>query len=131
MARSRRLSAVILGLALMITLILQTDMTVQAGTNNYLDELRGGVAAVLDPGTQNVAEIVNAYASNYLLRRTASDIHSIAADVKKKATVLEVNELVEEIVPKKITLKENVEFQYDASPINISIASLQRFQSRK
>lgn len=78
-----------------------------------------------------VAEIVNAYASNYLLRRTASDISSIAADFKKKATVLEVNELVEEIVPKKITLKENVEFQYDASPINISIASLQRFQSRK
>lgn len=62
MARSRRLSAVISGLALMITLILQTDMTVQAGTNNYLDELRGGVAAVLEPGTQNVAEIVNATA---------------------------------------------------------------------
>ena len=78
-----------------------------------------------------VAEIVNAYASNYLLRRKASDINSIAADFKTKTTVLEANELIEEIVPKKITLKENVEFQYDASPINISIASLQRFQSRK
>lgn len=62
MAKSRRLSAALLGLVLALTLILQTDMTVQAGTNSYLEELRGGVAAVLEPGSQDVAEIVNATA---------------------------------------------------------------------
>ncbi|MGN0168251.1 MAG: cell wall hydrolase [Acetatifactor sp.] len=62
MAKSRRLSAALLGLVLALTLILQTDMTVQAGTNSYLEELRGGVAAVLEPGSQDVTEIVNATA---------------------------------------------------------------------
>ena len=51
-----------MGLVLAVALVLQSGMTVQAGTNNYLDELRGGVAVVLEPGNQDVAEIVNATA---------------------------------------------------------------------
>lgn len=62
MAKSRRWSAAVMGLVLAVALVLQSGMTVQAGTNNYLDELRGGVAVVLEPGNQDVAEIVNATA---------------------------------------------------------------------
>lgn len=61
MAGSRRLS-VVLGLVLALALAVQTDMTAHAATGSYLEELRGGVAAVLEPGSQNVTEIVNATA---------------------------------------------------------------------
>lgn len=63
MAKSRRLSALLTGLALIIALFAGSDMTVQAGSNkNYLDSMNGGVAAILDPGATNTTEIINATA---------------------------------------------------------------------
>lgn len=63
MAKSRRLSAVLTGLALTIAMFSGLDMTVQAGSNkNYLDSMNGGVAAILDPGATNTTEIINATA---------------------------------------------------------------------
>lgn len=63
MAKSRRLSAVLTGLALTIAMFSGLDMTVQAGSNkNYLDSMNGGVAAILDPGATNTTEIIKATA---------------------------------------------------------------------
>lgn len=63
MAKSRRLSALLTGLALTIAMFSGLDMTVQAGSNkNYLDSMNGGVAAILDPGATNTTEIINATA---------------------------------------------------------------------
>lgn len=63
MAKSRRLSALLTGLALIIALFAGSDMTVQAGSNkNYLDSMNGGVAAILDPGATNTTEIIKATA---------------------------------------------------------------------
>lgn len=62
MAKSRRLIAVLTGWMLSLVMLVQTGMTAQAGNTNYLDELRGGVAAVLDPGSANSTEIVSATA---------------------------------------------------------------------
>lgn len=61
MAGSRRLSA-LAGLVLALVLALQTDMTAHAGTGSYLEELRGGVAAVLESDSQSATEILNATA---------------------------------------------------------------------
>lgn len=86
MAKSRRLSAAVLGFVLSLTLILQTDMTVSAGTNSYLDELRGGVAAVLEPGSQNVSEIVNATA-----RELNLDLSAVPQEEDQTGTLVMAN----------------------------------------
>lgn len=63
MAKSRRLLVMLTAMVMSITMVLQTGMTAQAGsTKSYLDELNGGVAAIIDPGTNNTAEIINATA---------------------------------------------------------------------
>lgn len=62
MAKSRRLFAAALGLVLFLSLAMQADMTVQAGGSDYLEDLRGGVAALLNPDVTNSTEIVNATA---------------------------------------------------------------------
>lgn len=63
MAKSRRLLVALAGFGLSLILAAQTGMTAQAGsTTNYLDVLNGGVAAILDPGTDNTTEIINATA---------------------------------------------------------------------
>lgn len=59
MAGSRRLFAAMLSVVLILITAMQTDMTVQAGNDDYLDDLRGGVAALLNPGTGSATEIVN------------------------------------------------------------------------
>lgn len=86
MAKSRRLSAVVLGLVLSMTLALQADMTVLAGSNSYLDELRGGVAALLEPGSQNVTEIVNATAKELNL-----DLNAIQQEEDQTGTLVMAN----------------------------------------
>lgn len=86
MAKSRRLSAVVLGLVLSLTLALQADMTVLAGSNSYLDELRGGVAAVLEPGSKNVADIVSATAKELNL-----DLDAIQQEEDQTGTLVMAN----------------------------------------
>ena len=80
MAKSRRWSAAVMGLVLAVALVLQSGMTVQAGTNNYLDELRGGVAVVLEPGNQDVAEIVNATAQELNLDLSTARWHRMTPE---------------------------------------------------
>lgn len=63
MAKSRRRFTALLGLVLCCSLAGQS-MTVQAGS---LDELRGGVSAVLRPGSSSSTEIINATAEQLKL----------------------------------------------------------------
>ena len=60
MAKSRRMSAAALGLVLTMSLCVQTGMTAEAGNDDYLNQLRGGVTAVLTPGSSGSAEAVGA-----------------------------------------------------------------------
>lgn len=62
MARSKGVFTAVVTVIAALSLAMQASMTVQAGSRNYLDELNGGVAAILDPGTTNTAEIINATA---------------------------------------------------------------------
>lgn len=62
MARSKRMLAAFVGLVVFLSVAMQSSITVQAGSKNYPDELNGGVAAILDPGATNTAEIINATA---------------------------------------------------------------------
>ena len=62
MAKSRRLFAVVWGLFLSLFLTVQINMTVQAGGSDNLEDLRGGVAAMLNPDVTNSTEIANAKA---------------------------------------------------------------------
>ena len=58
MAKSRRRFIALLGLILSCSMALQ-GLTVQAGS---LDDLRGGIAAVVNPGSFSTSEIINATA---------------------------------------------------------------------
>ena len=63
MAKSRRLFAAVLGLALSASLCLQAGMSVQAEDyNNYPSQLRGGIASVLTPKNSSSTEAVYATA---------------------------------------------------------------------
>ena len=62
MAKSRRLFIAVSGLALFLFLTVQMNMTVRAGSNENLSDLRGGVAALLNPDVTNSTDIVNAKA---------------------------------------------------------------------
>ena len=83
MARSRRLLVAITGLIFSFGLVMQTGMTAQAGsTRNYLEELSGGVAAILDPVDDNSAEIINA---------TAKELNLTFEEEEETSTLVMVN----------------------------------------
>ena len=49
------------GLLCSIFLSMQMSMTAQASnTKNYVNDLNGGVASILDPGSKNSTEVINA-----------------------------------------------------------------------
>lgn len=63
MARSRKMLVAFTGIILSLSMMIQTGMTAQAGsTKSYLEELNGGIAAVLEPGTTNATEVISATA---------------------------------------------------------------------
>lgn len=62
MAKSSKMSAVLGALVLSMFILVQTDMTVHAGENNFLKDMSGGVASLLDPGTADTAKILTAKA---------------------------------------------------------------------
>lgn len=83
MAKSRRLLVTLTGLLLSAALLVETGMTTQAGSNkNYLDELNGGVAAILDPGAKNTTEILNA---------TAKELNLTISSPEEKSTLVMAN----------------------------------------
>ena len=61
MTKSRRILVVCVGLLCSFFLSMQMSMTAQAGnTKNYVNDLNGGIASILDPGSKNSAEVINA-----------------------------------------------------------------------
>lgn len=62
MAKSRWLSAAVLGMFLSLFLAVHADMTVRADDDDNFEDLRGGVASLLNPDVTNSTEIVNAMA---------------------------------------------------------------------
>ena len=83
MARSRRLLVMLTGLAASTILLAETGMTAQAGSSqNYLNELSGGVAAILEPGATNTTEILNA---------TAKALNLDLTSVQEQSTLVMAN----------------------------------------
>ena len=99
MARSRRLLVALTGLVLSVSLIAQTGMTAQAGSNrNYLDSLNGGVAAILDPSATNATEIAKATVRKYSVTEEVSESTRVMANVKKALNLRsEANENAEKV----------------------------------
>ncbi len=62
MAGRRKVSAALLGIAFSLCMTVQAGMTAQASSGNYLVDMNGGVAAILDPGDNDTTEIINATA---------------------------------------------------------------------
>lgn len=70
MAKIRRLFAALTGVILSLILFVQTGMVTQAGSD-YLEDMRGGVASILNPGSTSTADIVNATAKELNLDLTS------------------------------------------------------------
>ena len=90
MAKSRRLLVALMGLAVSFSMLLHTGMTAQAGsTKNYLDDLNGGVAAILDPSATDMTEINNATAreADMILTSEEEQTKLVMANVKNALNV--------------------------------------------
>lgn len=71
MAKGRRLFAAVLGLVLSVSLCLHAGVSVQAGNyGDYHDQLRGGIASVLNPKNSSSTEAVYATARELNLELT-------------------------------------------------------------
>lgn len=80
MVKGRRRSVALLGLVLCLSLLLQDGLTVQASNG----DLRGGIAALLNPGSSDTTDIINATAA-VLNLELASDEDS---DVQESTLVM-------------------------------------------
>uniref|UniRef100_UPI004057BBF3 cell wall hydrolase n=1 Tax=Acetatifactor sp. TaxID=1872090 RepID=UPI004057BBF3 len=89
MARSKGMFVALTGLALSLTVMVQSGITVEAGSKNYLDELNGGVAAILSPGSTDTAEIINATARELNVNLTEEEEQStlVMANVRAALNV--------------------------------------------
>lgn len=86
MEKSRRRFIALLGLFLSCSMAIQS-LTVQAGG---LDELRGGIAAVVNPGSSSTSEIINATAEELNLElgvEEEPEINIVMANVKNALNV--------------------------------------------
>ncbi len=70
MVKSRRLFAALTGIAMSFALFAHTGITTQAGSTDYLDNMRGGVASILNPGSTSSSDIVSATAKELNLDLT-------------------------------------------------------------
>lgn len=73
MAKSRRLFAALTGIVMSLILFVQTGMTAQAVSTDYLDNMRGGIASILNPGSTTSSEIVSATARELNLEITPQE----------------------------------------------------------
>lgn len=89
MARSKGMPAVLLGLVLSLTMAAQSGITAQAGSKNYLNELNGGVAAILESSSVDSAEFINATAKELNLELSQENEQSdlVMANVKNALNV--------------------------------------------
>lgn len=76
MAESRKLCSILTSLAMAMIVVMLTDMTAEAGsTGNYLDEMNGGVAAILE--------------SNVIIRPDAeTDMDTLTAEDEQSGLVM-------------------------------------------
>lgn len=77
MAKSRRLFTALTGVILSLILFVQTGMVTRAGSD-YLEDMRGGVASILNPGSTSTADIVNATAKELNLDLTSQQEEEVA-----------------------------------------------------
>jgi len=89
MARSKGMPVVLMGLTLSLTMAVQSGMTAQAGSKNYLNELNGGVAAILESSGIDSAEFINATARelNLELSQEKEQNDLVMANVKNALNV--------------------------------------------
>ncbi len=89
MARSKGVFVALMGMIISLSMLVQADITVQAGSKNYLDELNGGVAAILNPGAADATEAINATAEELNLTLTQEEEQStlVMANVKNALNV--------------------------------------------
>ena len=90
MARSKGVLVLLAGLMISMTLALQTGITAEAGSKNYLDDLNGGVAAILDSGSAKATAAINATAKELNLDLTAEkeeESSLVMANVKDAVNV--------------------------------------------
>ena len=67
---------VCVGLLCSLFLSMQMSMTAQAGnTKNYVNDLNGGIASILDPGSRNSTEVINATVKE--LNLTSNKLHDL------------------------------------------------------
>lgn len=77
MAKSRGLFTALTGVILSLILFVQTGMVTRAGSD-YLEDMRGGVASILNPGSTSTADIVNATAKELNLDLTSQQEEEVA-----------------------------------------------------
>lgn len=88
MARCKGMLAALFGLIVFLSVGAQASITAEAGSKNYLDKLNGGVAAILDPGTTDTAEIINATAEELNLTLTHEESSTLVmANVRNALNV--------------------------------------------
>jgi len=89
MARSKGVLVAAMGLVLSVSMIAQTSITAEAGSRNYLNELNGGVAAILESNSTDTAEIINATAKelNITLSQEEEQSTLVMANVKNALNV--------------------------------------------
>ncbi len=90
MAKSRRLLTALLGVVLSLSLALQADMAVFAGEDKGLEDMRGGVASLLNPGVTDSVAVVDAMAKELnleLWQEEEAESKLVMANVKSALNV--------------------------------------------
>lgn len=89
MARGKGVLVAAVGLVFSVALIAQTSITAEAGSRNYLNELNGGVAAILESSSMDGAKIINATAKelNITLSQDKEQSALVMANVKNALNV--------------------------------------------
>lgn len=101
MAINRKLLKAVLGVVLSLFLVLQAEMAVYAGESNGLNDMRGGVASLLNPGVTDSIAAVDAMARELnleLWQEEEAESTLVMANVKSALNVRsEANEAAEKI----------------------------------
>ena len=103
MTKCRKLFTTVTGLLLSLSIVLQSGIAVRANEEDSLEQLRGGVTAILNPGISGSADIVNAKARELNLDLTAEEeqekeIRLVMANVQNALNVRsEANEEADKV----------------------------------
>ncbi len=90
MAKNRKLLTAVLGVILSLSLVLQADIAVYAGEDNGLDDMRGGVASLLNPSVTDSVAIADAMAKELnleLWQEQEAESTLVMANVKSALNV--------------------------------------------